>query len=203
MRLLTRAAYAVIFALSCAAGLIIWAPWEAGAIYAVEKARIEAARMGYYVTFDRLESSGVVRPELRFVSLDIEGPMTKMTFAELSLKPRPVASLISGSARMSMEFGPVLVAFIPNNSLTLSGGRMNMSLSPDSASISEANVEGEMSMTGDIAFDFKNRAILSSTAVMKAPPYINMLLGTPVLRGLVEPVSQGEWRIKSNAPQNR
>jgi hypothetical protein len=125
--------------------------------------------------------------------------MTKITFSDVKATVYPLSSIMSRSARMRLQFGETGVLFIPNNSLSLKSGEMDISAAGNLVSVTNMNVEGDVQLSGDNMFDAGALAITESTATVKVPPLVNALFGTQAAARFVEPISPGEWRIKKNA----
>jgi hypothetical protein len=100
---------------------------------------------------------------------------------------------------MRLQFGETGVLFIPNNSLSLKSGEMDISAAGSLVSVTNVSVEGDIQLSGGITFDARARVITESTATVKVPPLINAAFGTQAAARFVEPISPGEWRIKKNA----
>jgi hypothetical protein len=189
----------ISFIAAFAAGCFIFAPWDEAGKLALAYLRLGASGRGYYVTYEEFSGSGVFNPSYRITSLDVEGPMTKITFRDAKATVYPLSSAISLSAVMRLQFGETDVLFIPGRSLSFESGEMDISAAGRLVSVTNALVEGDVRLSGDITFDAGAGAITESTATIRVPPLINALLGTQSAARFVEPISPGEWRIKENA----
>jgi hypothetical protein len=189
----------IFFLATFTVGCFIFAPRDEAGKLAIAYLRLIASRQGFYVTYDDFAWSGVFNPSYRITELDAEGPMTKITFQEARATVYPLSSVMSRSALVRLQFGETGVLFIPNNTLNLKSGEMDISVASNLVSVTNANVEGDIQLSGDITFDFAARAITESTATVRVPPLVNAMLGAQAAARFVEPVSPGEWRIKKDA----
>ncbi|MDR1579385.1 MAG: hypothetical protein LBS35_03430 [Synergistaceae bacterium] len=189
----------IFFVAAFAEGCFIFAPRDEAGKLALAYVRLAASRQGYYVTYEGFSGSGIFNPSYRITGLDVEGPMTKITFSDLQATVYPLSSVMSGSARVRLQFGETGVLLIGNNSLSLKSGEMDISAAGNLVSVTDANMEGDVGISGDIAFDIGARAITESTATVKVTPLVNAMLGTQAAARFVEPISPGVWRIKKNA----
>ena len=189
----------IFFPAAFAAGCLVFAPRDEAGKLALAYLRLGSSRQGYYATCEEFSGSGIFNPSYRITGLDVEGPMTKITFGDARATCYPLSSALSRSARMRLQFGETGVLFIPNNSLSLESGEMDISAAGSLVSVTNANIEGDVRFSGDIVFDTEARAITESTATVKVPPLINAMLGMQAAARFVEPISPGEWRIKKNA----
>ncbi|MDR1472694.1 MAG: hypothetical protein LBS75_09230 [Synergistaceae bacterium] len=203
MRYLKFFAYAAAAMAALVAGVFFFAPWDMGGMYVLDSIRLEAAKRGVYISYGGMRAEGTIFPVYRIDSVDIESPVSKMTVSDVKVKTRFLASLLSGRASFAAEFGGTDILVIPNNRVNLQRGEADISAAGDAISVSGADIEGEISATGDIVYDIAQRRVTYSTIAIKAPPHINALLGNPLLSRYLESANPGEWRIKSNASQNR
>jgi len=199
MKFLRYPGYAAILAAALLTGFILFAPWHEAGRYALDIARLEASLRGYYVTYDSLESAGIFPPAYAVMGLDIEGPMARVNVPAVTVKVFPLSSLFARGASISAVFSGAAVNYIPNNSLNLTAGEMELTAGRDAITLRNARIDGDIRLTGDIVFDVQNRAIVKSTAVLGAPPLIGAVLGSPAFSRYVAPAGQGEWRILENA----
>jgi hypothetical protein len=189
----------IFFLAAFAAGCFIFAPRDEAGKLALAYLRLAASRQGHYVTYEEFSGSGVFNLSYRVTSLDAEGPMTKITFSDARTTFYPLSSVMSRRVRMRLQFGETGVLFIPNNTLSLKSGTMDISANRNLISVTNANVEGDVQLSGDITFDAAAGEVTESTATVRVPPLVNAFLGTQSAARFVEPVSPGEWRIKKNA----
>jgi hypothetical protein len=197
MRIIKCLICLICFPAAFAAGCFIFAPREEAGKLALAYLRLGASQKGYYITYEGFSGGGIFNPSYRITGLDAEGPMTKITFSDATATVYPLLSAISRSARMRLRFGETGVLFIPNNSLNIKSGEMDISAARNFVSVKNALVEGDIQLTGDITVE--SGAITESTATLKVPPLVNAMLGSQSAARFVEPVSPGEWRIKKNA----
>jgi hypothetical protein len=179
------------------AGLWIFAPWDECGLLALEEIRAVAAAKGYYVTCGLVRREGLFPPSYIFSELDVEGPMAKVTFSEATLALDPIRSALSLKAAFHAGFSDASVRYIPKNGFNMSYGKVRAAVGSRMIFLDGIDIDGDLKMTGGIAIDVAGKTVLESTAVMTVPPEINMLLNAPGVGRFVEPVSPGEWRIKS------
>jgi hypothetical protein len=184
-------------------GLWTFAPWDGFGLLAFEELRAAAARSGYYVTCASIRREGLFPPRYRVFEMDVEGPMTKITFSEATLTIEPIRIAVLRKAAFSAEFSGADVRYIPKNGFAMSFGKARIAADSKILSLDDMEIEGDLKMSGRIVIDASSRNILESEAVMNVPPELNMILNAPMLSRFVEPVSPGKWRIKANAPSNR
>jgi hypothetical protein len=184
-------------------GLWVCAPWDECGALAFEEIRAAAARKGYYVTCENMRHEGLFPPLYRFAKVDVEGPMTKVTFSEATVKLAPIRSLMSRKAAFHAEFSGAGVKYIPKNEFSVKGGEMNVRAGASVVLLDNIAVDGDLKMTGDMTLDVMNQVILESSVVMTVPQEINIMLNTPIMGRFIESVSPGEWRIKPSANQNK
>jgi hypothetical protein len=189
----------MFFLAAFAAGCFIFAPRDEAGKLALAHLRLISSRQGWYVTYEKFSGSGIFNPSYRITGLDAEGPMVKITFSDAQATVYPLSSVMSRSVRMRLQFGETGVLLIPNNSLSLKSGAMDISAARSLVSVTNASVEGDVGLSGDITFDAAARAITDSTATVRVPPLLNAMLGAQSAARFVEPISPGEWRIKKNA----
>ncbi|MDR0764757.1 MAG: hypothetical protein LBE65_04100 [Synergistaceae bacterium] len=189
----------IFFVAAFAAGCFIFAPRDEAGKLALAYARLAASRQGYYATYEDFSGSGIFNPSYRITGLDVEGPAAKITFSDARATIYPLSSLVSRSARMRLQFGETGVLLMTNNSLSLKSGTMDISAKENLVSVTNALVEGDVRLSGDIAFDIGARAITESTATIRVPPLVDAALGARAAAPYVEQISRGEWRIKKNA----
>jgi hypothetical protein len=188
-----------VFLAAFAAGCFVFAPRDEAGKLALARLRLAASERGYYATYEEFSGSGIFNPSCGITGLDVEGPMTKITFADAQATFYPLSSLMSRSVKMRLRFGETGVLFIPNNSLNLKSGEMDISAAGSLVSVTDSSVKGDIRLSGDITFDAAAGAITESTATIQVPPLINAMLGSRAAARFVEPISTGEWRIKKNA----
>ncbi|MDR1137311.1 MAG: hypothetical protein LBK91_03210 [Synergistaceae bacterium] len=199
MKFLKYFLYAVFFVAVFSAGLWIFAPWDEGAEMALCTVKLEAARRGYYLTCDGVRREGFLFPSYHFNEIDVEGPMIKATFSDFTVNLEPVRSFLYRRASFRAEFGGAAVRYVPNNSFAMGRGETGVSAGNGAIVISNADIEGDVAITGDMVFDAKTNSITESTMTLTVPPEMGMILGTPMMNRFVESVSPGKWRIRENA----
>jgi hypothetical protein len=202
MKFLKVFPYAAFFVIAFSAGLWIFAPWGDGAGLVVNAAKLEAARNGYYVTVDGARLEGIFPPSYHFDEIDIEGPMVKATFSDFTVKLKPMASLFSRKASFHTEFNGAAVRYIPNGGFALERGKTGLAAGNGTIVVSDAEIEGDMTLAGDMVFDIEAKRLTSSTVTFTPPPEINMILSSSAMSRFVESVSPGRWRIRENAGEN-
>ncbi|MDR1509904.1 MAG: hypothetical protein LBS53_09730 [Synergistaceae bacterium] len=199
MRFLKYFLYAMFSVSVFSAGLCIFAPWDEGVNLAFHAVRLEAARRGYYVTYDGVERDGFFPPSYRFGELDVEGPMAKATFSDVVVKLEPAASALSRSASFHAAFGGSAVRYIPNGGFALERGQMDISAGKGIIAVSDADIKGDVNITGDMVLNAEEGSITESTMYIGVPPEMGAILGSPAMNRFVESVSPGKWRIRENA----
>jgi hypothetical protein len=199
MRFLRYFLYSFFFAAALLAGLWIFAPWDECAMLALNAARLEAARRGYYVIYGGMEQEGIFPPSYRFSEMYVEGPMTKATFSDVTVRLEPAGSIRSRRASFRIGFGGATVRYIPDNSLLLERGEVRVAAGAGVISVSDADIGGDIELTGGMVFDVEAGNIRESTMTFSVPPEIGMILGSSVMNRFVESVSPGKWRIRENA----
>jgi hypothetical protein len=197
MRVVRIFALLILSAAIFIAGLWIFAPWDECGSLALEEIRAAAAARGYYVTCGLVRREGLFPPRYIFSELDVEGPMAKVTFSEATLALDPIRSVLSMKAAFHAGFSDASVRYIPQNGFKMDYGKARVKVGPRLISLGGIEISGDLRMTGDMAIDVAEKTVLESTAVMAVPPEINMILNAPAAGRFVEPVSPGEWRIKS------
>ena len=199
MRFLRYFLYSAFFAVALLAGMWIFAPWDECAELALHAAGLEAARRGYYVTYGGMEQDGFFPPSYRFKEMDIEGPMLKVTFSDLIVKLKPLGSILSRRVSFHAGFGGASVRYIPDNGFVMSGGKMDVAAGNGVIAVSDADIDGDVRLTGDMVFDAEAGNITESTMVLSVTPEIDVILGAPGMNRFVELTSPGKWRIRENA----
>ncbi|MDR1915501.1 MAG: hypothetical protein LBQ58_02880 [Synergistaceae bacterium] len=184
-------------------GLCFFAPWSAGGVYILDSIRLNAARKGVYISYNNMRADGAIFPIYHIESIDIESPVSKITVSDITVKMRTLASLLLRGVSFSAYFGNTDILVIPNNSVNLQRGNLNLSATRNAISVSDTDIEGEISVTGDIVYNLVQKKVTESSVAIKVPPNINVLLSSPLLSGYVESTNPGEWRIRYNAVQNR
>jgi hypothetical protein len=199
MRFLKYFLYAFFAAVVSLIGLWVFAPWDECAEFALNAARLEAARRGYYVTYGGMEQKGLFPPSYHFKEMDVEGPMIKATFSDLTVMSEPVSSVLSRRASFRIGFGGATVRYIPDNSLLLARGEVRVAAGAGVISVSDADIGGDIELTGGMVFDVEAGNIRESTMILSVTPEIGVIFGSSMLNRFVESVSPGKWRIKENA----
>lgn len=184
-------------------GVLFFAPWDAGGVYALDAVRLEAARKNVYISYGGMSSAGLLFPVYHIDSIDIESPVSKVTISDVTLKARFLASVLSEGVSIAVEFGGADILVVPNNRVNLRRGSVKISAAGDVISASDTDIEGEISATGDIVYNTAQRRVTDSSIAITVPPGINALLSSPMLGRYLESANSGEWRIKHNASQNR
>jgi hypothetical protein len=201
MKFLKYFLYAVFFAAAALVGLWVFAPWDECAMLALNAARLEAARRGYYVTYGGMEQDGIFPLSYRFREMDIEGPMIKATFSDCVIKLKPAVSVFSRRVSLHAGFGGATVRYIPDNNFVMDSGEMDVAVGNGIIAVSDADIGGDIELAGDMVFDVETESITESTMILGVPQEIGMILGA--MNRFVESVSPGKWRIRENADGSR
>jgi len=191
----------ILFLVVFFAGLLVFAPWDELGMLAFEEIRAIAAKQGYYLTCMAIRREGLFPPRYVLLEMDTEGPMTKVTFEEATVRVEPLRSVLSGKAAFRMEFTNASVRYIPNSNFSMTHGEMQVEANAANVTLKNIMVDGDLKMNGGMKLGLRDRTIIESDAVMTVPPELNMILSMPMMGRFVESVSPGEWRIRANAAQ--
>ncbi|MDR3332233.1 MAG: AsmA-like C-terminal region-containing protein [Synergistaceae bacterium] len=211
VRILSGAVFAVVVFL---AGVWLFAPWESGAVYALDRFRVAAAYKGCYVNYSGFESSGVIRPVYRLRSLDIEGSNSRASLSDVVVKVFPFSSLFSGSASCCVEFGGgnaslILMDSVLNDILSLDRGKFSLSASRNRLRVSDVRINGasgDVRVSGGLDYDRLNRTVMDNTVTIKVPDNIDSIIGgmgAGFIGRYIERSNPGEWRVRNNAISGR
>ncbi|MDR1944513.1 MAG: hypothetical protein LBQ19_06790 [Synergistaceae bacterium] len=185
-----------------AAGVWLFAPWESGGLFVMDKLRIDAARKGVYVNYNGFETSGVIFPVYRIKSLDIDSPFSRTSLTEVRVKVLPLSSILSRGVSCYVEFEHGGSALLTKDKLSHNYGRMKVTASLSGLNLSGVQVGGDLRVSGGLTFDRSLRRVSESTILVGVPDNIDAMMNGPVasqyLGGFVEQVNPGEWRIKYN-----
>lgn len=179
-----------------AMGIWFFSPWETGGVYLLDKIRLFAAKNGVYMTYAEATSSGLVFPKYRLKDFSIEGPMFRTAMPEITITVLPFSSLLAGGGSCWVAFHGGEIRLFPDNVLKLEGGGAKFSVSGSSVKISGAKIEGDLEMTGSLAYDRASGGISGSTMRLKAPESIGTMFSNPLFGKYIESVGPGEWRLK-------
>lgn len=206
MKYLKHVITALIFCVFLAIGLWLFAPWETIGRYALDRVRLGAAKNGMFISYAGFEENGVIFPTYTVRSLDIDQGMAKFTLSEASLKILPVSSFFFGGMSCHISFLGGQGIMIPNNALNLESGSLKLSVSRSTIVVANTNITGELEATGKLSINRKEGRVTASTLSLRVPQNIDDLFKNPVFSGklgeYLEPVSNGEWRVKQNATPN-
>lgn len=206
MKYIKYAAKALVFLVCLSAGMWIFAPWESAGRYFLDKVRLGAAKNGMFISYGNFEVRGHIFPTYTIKNLDIDQGMMKFTLEEVRVRILPLSSLLSrgGSCQITFQSGDVL--FIPDNKLHLKEGGFKLSATPSSIVVTNVGINGDLEANGKLSVSRKDRLVEESTFMLRVPGAIDNILKNPVISGKIleylEPVSDGEWRVKRNATPN-
>ncbi|MDR1515727.1 MAG: hypothetical protein LBS45_08530 [Synergistaceae bacterium] len=192
------------------AGAWFFAPWESGGLYTLDKARLAAAGNGWFLSYNGFESSGVIFPEYRIRSLDVESQFIKTSLADVTIKVLPLSSILSGAPTCYVEFSGGgtsinVMESVLKDIVSHEGGRFWLTLSGERINVARAFIGGDVQVTGDIGYNRSKRTLTDNTLLINVPENINVMmkgLGSQYVGKYLEAGSAGEWRIKENAVSN-
>ena len=210
MKILRVILSALITVAAFLVGAWFFAPWEEGGRYAWGKARLAAAEKGWYVSYSGFESGGMIFPEYRIRSLDIEGKLLKTTLKDVKVRFLPLSSALSGAPVCYVEFsgGATSLCVMENvleDIFSHDGGRLWLSLSGKGVKVTGASVGGDLQVTGDLGYDGEKRAFTENSLLIKVPENIDVMMkgvGSQYAGRYLESAGPGEWRVKENAISN-
>lgn len=198
-----HAVTALVFVVCFAAGLWVFAPWESAGLYLLDRIRLDAAKNGMFISYGNFEVHGRIFPTYTIKNLDIDQGMMKFTLSEAKVRVLPLSSIASGGGSCLVTFQSGELRFIPDNKLNLSEGGFKLSASPSSIVVANTGITGDIEASGRLLINRKNKSVEESTFLLRVPGTIDNMLKNPVVSGKIleylEPVSNGEWRIKRNA----
>ena len=181
-------------------GVWIFAPWQQAGLYALDSVRLMCAKSGVFMTYNDFRQEGVLSPTFTMRSFDIESPVAKLALSDVVVEILPLDSLLSGGASCRVRFGRSEIVMMPSNRLSLVRGSVTLAANQSTISASDADIAGELGVTGDATYNRINGTIPHSTLLIKVPENIGMLLSNPMLSRFIESAGQGEWRVKQSAP---
>jgi hypothetical protein len=209
LRILSGAVFTILVFL---AGVWLFAPWENGGLYALDKFRLAAAQKGCYINYSGFESSGAIQPVYRLRSLDIEGSISRATLSDVEVRVLPLSSLLSGAPTCQVEFkggsgSIILMENVLNDIVKLNGGRFSVSASRGGLSVSRMNIDGEyVQVSGGIDYDRSSRTFTENSVTMTVSNDIDSIMGgmgEGYIGRYIERAEPGEWRIRDNAISGR
>lgn len=184
------------------AGLWLFAPWEAVAVYALDSVRYNAANNGMYINYDNLSANGRLAPEFIVRNFNVETPFARIFVPEARAKLLPLKSIFSMGACSEIDFRSAEMTMLPKNQLEVRSGHLNMAIDGEVLNVSGVDFKGDLSVTGDASYNLTNKKVRSSTLLFEVPDNINSMLGNPMLGRYIESAENGKWRIKYEA-QNK
>lgn len=184
-------------------GLYLFAPWETAGIYAMDMARLTAAKNGVFVNYSQLESRGRFFPEFQVRSLDIEGPFVKASFSDVVFRVSVVPSVLSGGAHCRILLGRGDISILPNVGMSLNSGSLRVALSDGAMKLTHMQITGDLAAAGDLTYDRANRRVSHSTVLLKVPDNVSNILNNPMLSRYLESTQPGEWRIRHHEAANQ
>jgi|GEM_PF-2822263 len=200
---LRRALCAVIFMPVLAVGLWVFAPWDLIGRYVFDTMRQGAAQNGIYITCSGFETSGVFTPTFTLRGLDIDQGMTKFTLAEANIRVLPLSGLFAAGASCAVTFREGELLVIPENRLGLSEGSFKLTVSRSAVTLANVGIAGDAEASGSLRLDSRNRSVADSSLTIRVPSNVDNMMKNPLVSGKIreylEPVSNGEWRVKRNA----
>jgi hypothetical protein len=210
VKILKTSAAALFTLIVFTAGAWFFAPWESGGLYALDRARLAAAQNGWFLSYNGFESSGVIFPEYRIRSLDIENQFIKTQLADVRVKVLPLSSILSRAPACYVEFaggGTSLYVMdsVLKDIVSHGGGRFWLTLSREKIKAARAFITGDVQITGDIGYSRARRTLTDNTLILNVPENINVMMrgvGSQYVGKYLEAGAAGEWRIKENAISN-
>jgi hypothetical protein len=203
VKILTAAIFTVIV---FAAGVWFFAPWESGGLFVFDKLRLAADAKGCYMNYSGFESRGILLPEYRVRSIDIETAFSRTSISNLRIKLLPLSSILSGSPACYIEFGRGDTTLITNSKLSHERGRFWIAVSRGRLKISGAQLSGDVRISGGLDYDRSGGALSENTLLIRVPENIDSMMKNPIgaqyVGRYIESVNSGEWRIKQNAAPN-
>jgi hypothetical protein len=186
------------------AGVWIFAPWEAGALYALDSIRLIAARNELFMNYSDVESSGVIFPTYHIRSLDVESRVSRTSLSNVIIKVLPLSSLLARGLCCYIEFDGGNTELAAMDDLSHDRGRLRVTASPGSLHVTGAQIEGDVKAYGGIAYDFSQKNITNSTLTIRVPDKIDsmMQMAARQVGRYIEQAGSGEWRVKHDATAN-
>ena len=189
----------LLFCVVFVAGVWLFAPLERLGACVVSEIKLAAAKNGVFITFSGMESSGMLTPSFVFTDFGAEAPVVMMNLSSCTIKLLPLSSLMAGGISCSVSFGQGEITLFPKNKLEVQGGSFQFTGRGSDLKIANCAVEGDIKITGQLAYDRKKAGITDNSLLFKVPANIGTVLASPLLEKYVESVSPGEWRIRQDA----
>jgi len=209
LRFLSGAFFTVLIFL---AGVWIFAPWESGGLYVLDKIRLIAAQKGCYINYSGFESGGGILPVYRLRSLDIEGSNSRATLSDVEVRLLPLLSLLSAAPTCQVEFGGASgsVIFMENvldDIVKLDGGSFSISAARGRLRVSEVRIAGkDAQVSGAIDYDSSSGTVTENTVTINVPDDIDSVMGgmgDGYIGRYIERAGPGKWRLRDNAISGR
>ena len=197
LKVLVLALFTIVIFFS---GVWVFAPWQQAGLYVLDSVRLMCAKNGVFMTYSDFRQEGVLSPTFKMRSFDIESPVAKLALSDVVVEVLTLESLLSGGASCRVDFGRSEIVMMPNNRLSLVRGSVKLTANENTISARDADIAGELGVTGDATYNRTNGTIPHSTLMIKVPDNIGMLLSNPMLSRFIESAGQGEWRVKQSAP---
>jgi hypothetical protein len=182
-------------------GVWFFAPWEAGALYALDTIRLGAARNGLFMNYSDLEETGVILPTYHMRSLDIESRVSRTSLSNVMIKVLPLSSLLSRGLCCYIEFDSGNTELAAADALNHDKGRLRVTASPRDLNLSGVQIEGDIKVYGSVVYDVFRRNVTNSTLTIRVPDKIDSMMQIAVRQvgRYIESAGSGEWRIKYDA----
>ncbi len=185
-------------------GLLLFAPWETLGVLGLDMFRLDAAKRGVYVRYDRFEENGGLIPAYRMRALDVETPMARVSLSNVTVGIPSISGVLSPGNLCRIAFAGGGITLVPNNELVLEAGRVTLGRDREAGALRVSDVQftGDLQVSGDMTYNLQTRKMIESSIVFTVPDQIGAMLNNPIMARFVESNEKGEWRIRYEA-QNR
>lgn len=178
------------------AGMWVFTPWENLVMYALDSSRLNAAKNGIYINYGTMAVKGRLEPEIAIGNFNVETPLAKISVANVEAKISLLQSLASLGAVFDVDFRTAEITMVPKNQISMERGHARLAISNQAIYVTQTDFKGDITVTGDAAYNFKDKKTISSTLLFEVPDDINSMLSNPMLGRYIESTEKGKWRIK-------
>lgn len=190
---LTRA---VAFASAFLLGLVWACPWDRLAETVLAEASRKASTMGMKLDYGSAVILSHLPPRVEIRDLAATSLLGALKAPTVNLELKTEASLFTLSPTLEIN-SPAATLTIPGNSpLKLSGMRGNLSLGRTETRFDPILVEGDLAVSGKLAWSPETRRLSVVDLAIRAPESLSASLNLLGLSEGLRPEGKGQWRWK-------
>jgi len=198
MRFLRCWKYVLAGLAGLAAGIILFAPWDSLADYAVARGLARAAENGIYGVVREVGTEGLIDKEFVCRGLQLDFPVFRVAADDMSVNPAVLHALFTGRPEASVTFGRGELVPVTRQKLEWNSGSASVSVRNGVVSLSDIEFTGKFSARGFLDFSTETNRITRANLTVKVPEdmdrALQMLGGSGMLP--ISKVRAGEWKVE-------